>query len=435
MALALAKSDAHTAWVHTGAESASGSSGGLRVLRLLTRPNLGGPTRQCIALWHAVEALGHQTLLGVGACRGEPEIDLSAAGIPQLAWEDVCSGRATSGGWVRIPGLGRSIRLLADLRSRSRIRRLVAAWRPDVIHSHTSKAGWLARSGLGGSKGGHRTPVVHTFHGHVLRDHFGPGMSRVLTVVERAMARSTSVLTAVSPTCARELEGLGVAPAGAIRVIPPAVDLCGFLPEPEAAGHSGRIGDTEALREELGLPRGRPIVLWMGRMVGVKQPEWFARVMQLCPEFQGVAMGDGPLRSALERSAPPNLMVRPSAQDVRPWLRAADALVLTSAREGCPLVALEAAAAGVPVLGLDAPGVRDALVGWGLGEVLADMPSLAGRLRMLLGDPEGAAARGLLGQRNLRQRFEPGKVAGRYLELYREAVSAQPSAAGVDRAG
>src|SRR5262245_40994058 len=118
----------------------------MRVLRVLTRPNLGGPTRQAIALWHAHARLGVQTLLATGAVdRTEPMLSPADGGVPALAFDAALAAGELASGWVQVPGLVRGAAPFGDRRARAALRALMRSLRPDVVHTHTSKAGLVGR--------------------------------------------------------------------------------------------------------------------------------------------------------------------------------------------------------------------------------------------------------------------------------------------------
>ena len=100
---------------------------------------------------------------------------------------------------IRIDELGREISPLRDLVATFRLARLIRRERPQILHTHTAKAGTVGRVAalLAGSR---RPPiVVHTFHGHVLRGYFGPVPSLLFRLLERWLAGRTTALIAVSP--------------------------------------------------------------------------------------------------------------------------------------------------------------------------------------------------------------------------------------------
>lgn len=379
----------------------------MRVMRVLTRPNLGGPTKQAIALWHAMRALGCETLLVTGAVQGgEEHLDPAAAGVPRLTTADVLSGSAAAGGWVAVEALGRSLQPLQDLQALRALRRLAGAWRPGVVHSHTSKAGVLCRLALRGGPA-----LAHTFHGHVLQDYFNPVVSAGFRLVERVLARRADLLFAVSPSCADELAALGIAPRERIQVARPAVPLEPVLPRGVA-------------RRELGIPAGQFCAAAVGRLVPVKRMEWFAEAVGHAPSVHGHVWGSGPGRARLEALGNGKIELRGSRSDLQPLMSAYDALVVPSVREGCPLVAVEAFAARVPVVGLDVPGVRDVLTAWGKGVLLPESSGPRG-----LGEALSALQRDPAAARDLADRaaehaveFDPARLA----RILHEAYASMP---------
>jgi glycosyltransferase involved in cell wall biosynthesis len=383
----------------------------VHVVRILTRPNLGGPMLQALALWHALRERGAGTLLVVGACEpGEAAVDVARAGVPLL--EPSAVGPRAEG-LLQLPALGNSCPGFRDGRALRELGELLARVRPDVVHTHTSKAGWLGRRAARAAA----VPVVaHTFHGLVLRDYFGPVRAFVLRRLERRLAAATDLLFAVSPSCADELAALGVAPRARIRVVPPAV-----APGPRA--------DRAAARAALALPADAWAAAWVGRLVPIKRAPHFAEVVRRTAGLIGHLFGDGPQRAALlaAKQSEPRLVVHGAVPHVRELLPAFDALVLTSVREGCPLVTVEAFEAGVPVIGYDVPGVRDALSTWGGGVLVpeaAGPAGLAAALQRVRSDAMLRAecvARG----RAARARFQPAAVAQQLLDAYASVRDAQ----------
>ena len=174
-------------------------------------------------------------------------------------------------------------------------------------------------------------------------------------------------------------------------------------------------------RDRLGIPEGF-VAGFVGRLVAVKRPQVFLDLLAGMPEVHGVVLGDGPLASRLV--VPSNARMLGAVQDPAGLLAGLDVLVLPSRREGCPLVALEAFAAGVPVVGFDVPGVRDALREWGDGYLVppaAGVPGLRAAVEQVMSirdDARVSRARAGL------ERFEPRRVAQQLRERYLAARSA-----------
>jgi glycosyltransferase involved in cell wall biosynthesis len=387
----------------------------MRVMRVVTRPNLGGPTRQAIALWHEHRALGASTLLVTGVVdRGEVGLDPAAFGVPRLSFDEALQRGAEAAGWVELPHLRRGLAPWSDLRASRALQRLLARMRPDVVHTHTSKAGCLGRRAA--LRAG--APVlVHTFHGHVLQDYFGEAVSAWLRRLERRLAARTQLLVAVSDSCADELAAAGVAARDRFVVVPPAVPFAALL-------------SREAARARLGIGRDEFRLACVGRLVPIKRVAHFVDLLAQRPEFGGCVFGDGPERARLQARvqavAADRVHLRGAVADVASLLPAYDALVLPSVREGCPLVAVEAFRAGVPVVGYDVPGVRDVLTRWGGGllvPVAAGPAGLAEAVARLAAAPDLAASL-VARARDGVDRFAPATVARQLLAAYGAASGA-----------
>lgn len=385
----------------------------MRVLRILTRPNLGGPTRQAIALWHALTEQSVATLLVTGAVgAGETLLSPAEHGVPVIGWDEALRAGRDAVGWLQLPELGRRLAPWADLRAMRALRTLLRSHVPDVVHTHTSKAGWLGRRAARVVPG---VRLVHTFHGHVLQDYFPAPFGWLLARLERRLARRTDVLCAVSDSCADELAAAGVAPRARFVVVPPAVAV-----PPGLAREQARV--------VLGIPADQLRVVCAGRLVPIKRVGDFVAAVAQVEGLYGDVVGDGPEHAVLARaaaSAQGRVRLWPGRPGLPSELSAYDALVLPSVREGLPLVAVEAFAAGVPVVGYDVPGVRDAvrLGGGTLVPAAAGPAGLAAALRQLLASHQLRAQAVAAGRAAL-ARFAPAAVAAELDALYRVGCSA-----------
>jgi len=385
----------------------------LRILRVLTRPNLGGPTLQAVALWHAHRELGAQTLLVTGAVDAtESRLDPAEFGVPRLGFAAALAAGPAAAGLVELPSLGRGIQPWRDLRALWALRALASSFAPQVLHTHTTKAGWLGRSV---AAAGRMPCVAHTFHGHVLRDYFRWPMASFLARLERYLAQRTQLLCAVSPSCADELAAAKVAPRERFVVTWPAVPLAACQMR-------------HAARAALGIDPTEWRVVTVGRLVPIKRLEHFVAALAPADGPAGDLVGSGPQQAKLAAAATgrgPRLRLLGPRADIAALLPAYDALVLPSVREGCPLVAVEAFAAGVPVVGYDVPGVRDVLVHPHLGPdprglLVPEAEGPEGLRRALLSlraRPELAAALVAAGRAAL-PHFAPRRLAAQLLAAY-----------------
>jgi glycosyltransferase involved in cell wall biosynthesis len=328
---------------------------------------------------------------------------------------------------VRIDELGREISPLRDLLATVRLARLIRRERPQILHTHTAKAGTVGRVAalLAGSR---RPPiVVHTFHGHVLRGYFGPLRSLFFRVLERRLAARTTALVAVSPQVRDDLVALRVAPRERFVVIRLGIEL----DERVAPDLDGRAES----RRYLGIADDRFAVGWIGRMTGVKRTDdvlaAFKQLRDSGVDAVLCLVGDGPDRKQLEQRAHELGVVRDTLflgyqEDVAPFYAAFDALVLPSGNEGTPVSAIEALAAGRPVVATRVGGVPDVvregedgfLVEAGATDELAD------RLARLARDPELRQRMGNAGRSRVVPRYAVDRLVDDVDRLYRELLSA-----------
>jgi glycosyltransferase involved in cell wall biosynthesis len=390
----------------------------IRVVRVQSRVCVGGPALHTILLAEGLSARAgsrYETTLFSGEL--EPG---------EVSMEDYARARGVKVDLV--PGMGRAVRPRADLGAVAHLTRALTALRPTIVHTHTAKAGAVGRvaARLAGA------PIVlHTFHGHVFEGYFDARKARAFVEVERALARGTQLILAISASQRRELVDVyGVAPADKVRVIPLGVDLDRFV--------APAAGDTrDAVRAELGLPADAPVVFTAGRLVPIKRYDLllaaFARVVAAEPRAHLVIAGDGELRAALEaeaRAISPNVHFVGLRRDLERLLAAVDLFALTSDNEGTPVAAIEALTAGVAVVATDVGGVAD-VVDARLGRVVpkGDVGAIAAAILAQLGAPRLDAGV----RREVHGRFSHRRLVRDMTTLYDELL--ERYAPAVARAG
>ena len=370
-----------------------------RVLRLITRLNVGGPARQALLLSRAL-APEYETTLAAGR-PGAEEGELDHPAVPV----------------VHVP-LVRQIHPPSDSRALLAVRRMLAAQRPAVLHTHMAKAGTIGR--LAAMRSPFRPRTVHTFHGHVLDGYFGAKVARAFAETERSLARRTDVLVAVSYEIRDQLLELRIGRSSQYRVIPLGLDLDSFL---EAKQPSGQI------RSRLGLGPDTPLVGVIGRLVPIKDHVTLLAAIKELPGVHLAVIGDGELRAPLE-AASQVMGLTDRVHFTGWWMDMAtavsdlDAVVLTSRNEGTPVALIEAAAAGIPVVATDVGGVR-AVVEHGVTGLLAppaDAPAVAAHIATLLADPTARVRMGQAGRERVRDRFGQGRLIDDVRALYAELL-------------
>ena len=381
----------------------------VRVLRVIARLNVGGPTLHVTYLARGLAERGYETTLVAGDVgRGEE----SMAFVAESEGVEV----------MRLAGLSRPLSPVHDAAAAWRLARVIRRVRPDVVHTHTAKAGVVGR--VGALLSGVRPVIVHTFHGHVLRGYFGRAGTLLFRAIETALARVSDRLIAVSPEVRDELVRLRVAPERKFSVIRLGIEL------------EQRVrfdGDPAEVRRRHGIPAEKFVVGWFGRMTAVKRTEDLLTMLAGTRE-RGIdalllLVGDGDDRRLLEKRAH-DLGIAKSClflgyqESVAQWFAICDAVILTSANEGTPVTLIEALAAGRPVVATRVGGVPDVVDDGETGFLVrpGDTHAMAERLEILARDPTRRAGMGALGRERVVRRYAVSRLVDDVDALYRELL-------------
>ena len=257
---------------------------------------------------------------------------------------------------VTIPQLARSIDPTGDVRALRALRRLFRAIQPDIVHTHSSKAGFLGRLA---ARREHVPVVIHTVHGWSFHEYM-PRRNRALYVgVERLAARWTDRIVVVSELDHEKGLAARIGSRDQYVVIREVNDLESFFDADD---------ERAASRIRLRLPPEAPVVGTVGRLSEQKDPATFVRtaaaVAAQVPEARFVMVGHGPLRVLVERlvaelGLSDRFLFTGARTDVPAILRSFDVFLLTSLWEGMPLVIPQAMASRVPVVASTADGNRE----------------------------------------------------------------------------
>ena len=331
----------------------------MKVLHVIARMNVGGTARYVGRL---VES-DPNALLATGYVQGAEAEDDCVASLPV----------------VRVAHMGRAINPVQDLLAFFALRKIIRSVKPDVVHSHTFKAGSLARL-VGGS-----FKRVHTFHGHLFDDASFSGLQKsVITFAERFLAGRTDVLVSVGKKVGVELRAAGVGTSGTWVSIAPGVDA---LPRVERS----------IARRGLGVDDDRVLVGWMARVTSVKNPLLMIEVAKRMPSVSFVVAGGGDMLEEVRAAAPSNVSVIGWA-DASVFWSGVDIALSTSDNEGMPVALIEAQLAGVPVVCTDVGSNGEVIESESTGFVVSkDVDALVGALDKLVGSASlresfGAAA-------------------------------------------
>ncbi len=382
----------------------------VRLLRIITRLNVGGPSYQAIYLSERLRAPDWECRLLVG------NVGANEGSMEPLA-------RERSVPFARVPGLGREISLRSDLATVAHLYREIRRFRPQIVHTH------LAKAGMAGRLAAHlaRVPVViHTYHGHVFHGYFSPRTSRMIIGIERGLARLTDRLIVLGQAQEEEILGYGVGRPEQMVRVPLGLELEPFL---KAEVYRGR------LRSELAIDAETPLVGIVARLVPVKAHALFleaaAKVAHALPETEFLIVGDGELRAELEQQAATRGLRKVRFLGFRRDLPAIyadlDAVVLSSINEGLPVTLIEALAAGRPVVATNVGSVRDLVVDGETGRIVSpgDASSLARAVVEQLQDREAANRMARAGRDHVYPRFSVERLVEDLSRLYLGELAAR----------
>lgn len=342
----------------------------IKIVRVIARLNVGGPAKHVSWLTAGLQDQGWKSLLVAGSVpAGEEDMGYFAEGLgvrPLLLKE-----------------MSREISL-KDALTIWKLYRLFKREKPDIVSTHTAKAGTVARSAgllyrwltpatlIGRPR---RCYFVHTYHGHIFHGYYGRTKSRVFLLIEKLLARLiTDRIIVISNQQRHEIHDVfGVGRADQFVVIPLGLDLSVFA-EPEKR--------REILRAELGVQPDENLVGIVGRLTEIKNHELFLQGVARFKSNQStsssrvkfVVLGDGNLREQLKRRAQAlgvadDVIFAGSREDPENFYAGLDVVALTSKNEGTPLTLIEAMANRIPVISTAVGGVVDLL-----GEVESETP-------------------------------------------------------------
>jgi glycosyltransferase involved in cell wall biosynthesis len=309
----------------------------IKVLHLIARMNVGGPAVLVADLMRSVDAQNFEQILVTGYC------DKSES--------DYLDEVATDVKAVRIVSLGRSVSFVKDLLAFVRLIREIKRFDPDVIHTHTAKAGVLGRiAGLIAKPSAKR---VHTYHGHLLNGYFSVGKTRVVVAIEKILGRISHGLISIGTNVKNDLIKVGIGTESKFHIIFPGLQDFEFIPKAQA-------------QKELGLDPNKLYIVFVGRLTQIKRPD---RLLEIAAELKGLhpnahvlIAGAGELFDSIRSSAESQdlpMTFYGWRNDIARILCASDIAVLCSDNEGIPLTLIQAAQAGLPIVSTDVGSVSD----------------------------------------------------------------------------
>ena len=353
-----------------------------KVLHVIARMNVGGTARYVSELVANIP----DSKLATGFVQGSEVEDSSVSKLPL----------------IRINHLGRKISPLNDYKAWRELHAIVRECKPEIIHTHTFKAGLIGRL----VTGPHRH--IHTFHGHLFEDNsFSRLEKKIITLVEKWLAHRADILVSVGLNVGKELREAGIGVGQKWVSFAPGVEPLTLLNKSEAR-KSIRVNESGLL------------IGWMARMTSVKNPKLLLEVASRLPDVNFVMAGGGDLLETIKSNAPRNVKVLGWADAATFW-SAVDIAISTSDNEGMPIALIEAQLAGIPVIatnvGSNSEVIEDQVTGFVISKSVNE---LVNAIKGLTSLPDLIKNLGDEGTKRAGNKYSREKMIKSHVDLYRE---------------
>ena len=373
----------------------------IRVMQIIARMNVGGPAVLVADLMRNFDPKLVNAVLVTGYC-DENESDY----LDEVA-KDVKA--------VRVAGLGRSVSPLRDISAFFLLIKEIKKFKPDVIHTHTAKAGVLGRvAGLIAAPSAKR---VHTFHGHLLHGYFSKSKTQLVVFVEKFLAVITFRLIAIGNSVKKDLVDAKIGTDSKYEVIFPGLQPLKTYAKEEA-------------KKSLGLESDKTYLVFVGRLTQIKRPDRLLNIARYLkvnqPNSQILIAGAGELLETIEGvSASEGL---PMAflgwrNDIDLILSAGDIAILCSDNEGIPLTLIQSSQAGLPIVSTDVGSVSDIVID-GITGFLTEVTSeaLIQGVTRLLEEPKLRHTFGKAGEQRAKDLFSSRSMVEYHQRLYSQSL-------------
>lgn len=386
-----------------------------RVLRIINRLNLGGPTFNAAYLSKYLEP-EFDTLL-VSGMKDDAE-ESSEFIVKNLDLHP-----------VYIPEMYRELHPFRDFKSYNKLRKLIEEYKPDIVHTHAAKAGAVGR--LAASHSGVKV-IIHTFHGHVFHSYFSPAKTRMFLEIERYLAKRTTKIVTLSEIQKHELtETYKVAPPDKFQIVPLGFDLSKFETNKE---------EKRALfRKQYNLDDDEIAIGIVGRLVPIKNHALFLKALKIVADkttkkIRAFIIGDGETRAQVELQAT-QLGLKFNNADLQEkniltftsWIKEIDVsnagldiIALTSNNEGTPVSLIEAQASGKPIVSTNVGGIENIVINGetALLSPIGDERAFANNLLKLIEEPSLRVSLAVQGSDFVRNKFSYRRLCTDMGNLY-----------------
>ncbi|MDX1445371.1 glycosyltransferase [Lishizhenia sp.] len=384
----------------------------IKILRIINRFNIGGPTFNATFLTAFLSDEFETKLIGGVPDEGEKDSlhILEQYGVqPQV-----------------ISSLQRNPNYKTDRAAYQEIKKIIEDFKPDIVHTHASKAGALGRKAAHACK----VPViVHTFHGHVFHSYFGRLKTLLFKNIERNLAKKSTQIIAISPLQKQELTQVHkICKASKTSVIPLGFDLGKF--------QENLTSNRERIRKQYRVSNDEVAIAIVGRLAPIKDHDFFLDAIEkltqsTAKKFKVFIVGDGSEFHNIDARVQylnskygTEIIMTSWVKNIAEFNAGMDLICLSSKNEGTPVSLIEAQATNLPVISTDVGGVRDIVIDGETGFIVekGNLETYTEKLRLLIEDDELRIKMGTNGYPHVCEKFHYKRLVADMEKLYKQLL-------------
>jgi glycosyltransferase involved in cell wall biosynthesis len=363
----------------------------VRIVHVIARFNQGGTAGWLSVLIEGQRLEGSDVILLAGNVEANEKEDLRFSELDG----------------VRIQGLGRSISLIQDIRATLALRKILIEIDPDIVNTHTAKAGLIGRLAAR-SISSRKIAIVHTFHGHILYGYFGRIRTEFFVLLEKILSGFTDVILVSGLKVKNELLEKHIGKEPQYIVVRPGVPPITFLSRSD-------------VRQKLSISQDKVTVGWLGRLTEIKRPDRVLELAEQFPNYLFLVGGEGEMLESLRKDAPQNVILTGWTSPAEIW-SASDIALLTSDNEAQPISLIEAALAGLPLIGENVGSVSEVIQNSSIGFLTHDLNSRIKAIEVLATNPELRLQMGEVARMSATELFGVDQFLKAHRQAYEKAI-------------
>ncbi len=378
-----------------------------KILRIITRLNIGGPAIQAITLANSMP--NHLLVYG--------SLDTDEGDMLNFL-------KLKNDNYIYLPELQRPIKLIADIKAFIKIIKIIIKFQPDIIHTHTAKAGLVGRSAAIFARIiiNKKYKIIHTYHGHVFSGYFGNVKTKLFIYLEKLLSLfSHSIITISNQLQSELVHTYKITNKKKCHIIPLGFNLERFL-----------NADKNAIRKEFNIKPSTKICINVGRLVPIKNQKFlieaFAKLLKKQPDTCLLIVGDGTLKHQLKQQVnslniTQKIIFCGWRQDMPNLYASASLNLLTSINEGTPVAIIEAGATATPSLSTDVGGIKDVITNNQTGfliEANSSTQIFADKINHLLNNISQCSKVGINAKNKVLQEYSFNKLTENLINLYKK---------------